>query len=124
MNRFMRFAGAASAWAIVPVLVAGCDAPWAKDPDSTTTAAILTVSGDSQSTRLEVGVNTCNKKPRVEAQESSNEVRLVVTVKKVDEDAGIDCAEGVVVTLSQPLGERTVIEDATNDAVTVTPLED
>ncbi|MGL5826953.1 MAG: hypothetical protein ACRCYU_19395 [Nocardioides sp.] len=124
MNRVGRFVTMAPAWVILLALAAGCGVLSADDSGDRAAVEILGVSGSPESSRREGGVNTCNMNPRVEADESASEVRLAVSVKKVDTEAGNDCADGVVVTLSQPLGQRTVVDDETNDALVVEPLED
>ena len=97
------------------LLVAGCgaDAP-----------SIIIVYGDPESTRLEVSVNTCNKHPVVEAEETKQEVRLTVTVDKPSGEGEGDCADGDDVTLEAPLGDRIVVDNSTGEQVEVAPLED
>jgi hypothetical protein len=96
------------------LLVAGCgaDAP-----------SIIIVYGDPESTRLEVSVNTCNKHPVVEAEETTQEVRLTVTADEPSGDGEGDCADGDDVTLEAPLGDRIVVDDSTGEQVEVAPLE-
>jgi len=97
------------------LLVAGCgaDAP-----------SVMIVYGDPESTRLEVSVNTCNRNPSVDAEETSEEVRLTVTADEPSGDGENDCADGDDVTLEAPLGDRIVIDDSTGEQVEVAPLED
>ncbi|MCZ3388036.1 MAG: hypothetical protein LH645_02675 [Actinomycetia bacterium] len=97
------------------LLVAGCgvDAP-----------SIVIVYGDPESTKLTVGVDTCNRHPLVNAAETTEEVRLTVTADEPSGDGGEDCRDSVDLNLETPLGDRIVVDDSTNEQVEVAPLED
>lgn len=97
------------------LLVAGCgaDAP-----------TIDIVYGDPESTRLEVSVNTCNRNPTVDAEETSEEVRLTVTADEPSGDGEEDCMDYAVLALETPLGDRIVVDASTDQQVEVAPLED
>jgi hypothetical protein len=84
--------------------------------------SVIVVYGEPESTRLEVSVNTCNRHPIVDAEETPDEVRLTITADD-RENAG-DCADGDDVTLEAPLGDRVVIDESTGEQVEVAPLED
>ena len=96
------------------LLVAGCggDAP-----------SIVIVYGDPESTRLEVGVDTCNRNPSVDAEETTEEVRLTATADEPSGDGEDDCRDSVDLTLETPLGDRIVVDDSTDEQVEVAPLE-
>jgi hypothetical protein len=83
--------------------------------DAPITEAYVT---DRDSTRLDVGVGTCNQDPQVTAVETADEVRLSSNEEfpRGDSDA---CADYDVVALIRPLGDRTVIDEATGDVVDV-----
>ena len=83
---------------------------------STTHPGVLEVHGDSASTELVVSVDSCNQDPKVEADETSTEIRLKVTA---DADTGDDCIDIRKVTLGAPLGDRVVIDEASGDKLEV-----
>jgi len=85
--------------------------------------SVVTVYGDPDSTKLEVGVDTCNRHPVVDAEETTEEIRLIVTADAPEDDEG-DCRDGDDVTLEAPLGDRIVVDDSTDEQVEVAPLED
>lgn len=85
---------------------------------------IYMVYGDPESTRLEVSVNTCNRNPKVEAEETTDEVRLFTTADEPSGDGQDDCMDGDDLRLETPLGDRVVVDDATGEEVEVAPLED
>ena len=97
------------------VLVAGCgaDAP-----------SIVIVYGDPESTKLEVGVDVCNRNPVVDAEETTEEVRLTATADEPSGDGENDCRDSVDLTLETPLGDRIVVDESTGEQVEVAPLED
>jgi hypothetical protein len=82
------------------------------------------VHGDPASKKLSVSVNTCNRNPSVEAKESTEEIRLTVTADDPSGDGVDDCMDFDDVTLESPLGDRIVIDEATDEQVEVVPLED
>jgi hypothetical protein len=61
--------------------------------------------------RLEMGVDSCNDNPTVEAVETEDEVQLTVTI--IGEPSGLDCQDGVEITLEKPLGDRRVWDTLT-----------
>ena len=85
---------------------------------------IVAVYGDAASTRIEVGVDTCNLNPVVLAQETTSEVRLSVTADEPSGDGAEDCADSDWVRLESPLGDRVVIEDSTGEQLEVLPNEE
>lgn len=107
----------AVAWAmpLAVLLLAGCgtDAP-----------RVLAVYGVPESTALEVGVDTCNRNPVVDAEETTEEVRLRVTADEPSGDGAEDCRDSVRLTLEAPLGDRVVVDDSTGEQVPVTAAED
>ena len=85
---------------------------------------IVAVYGDAASTRLEVGVGTCNVNPVVLAQETTYEVRLSVTADEPSGDGTLDCQDSDRLRLEEPLGDRAIIEDSTGEQLDVLPLEE
>ena len=85
-------------------------------------APITLVYADPGSTRLEVGVGTCLQDPQVTAVETADEVRLSSNEKLPRGDSG-DCADSSFVILAEPLGDRTVLDEATGKVVEVLPAE-
>lgn len=112
MSRSILAGGAAAV--AVALLVAGCsnDAP-----------NVVEAYGDPGSTHLELGVDTCNRHPKVTAVESADEVRLTVTADKASRGGADDCQDGAHVTLKQPLDDRRVVDDATGEVIDVQPSE-
>ncbi len=85
---------------------------------------ISDVHGRSDSPLLEVSVNSCNRNPQAVVEESDTEVRITITLDEDDDGgAGGACLDYARVTLSRPLGARSVIDAASGDAVTVLPSE-
>jgi hypothetical protein len=81
---------------------------------------ILAVHGDAGSTRLDLAVDTCNQDPQVTVVESPTEVRLTAKAEGSGR-SGDDCLDSVHVTLSEPLGDRAVIDNATDLELTLSP---
>jgi hypothetical protein len=74
-----------------------------------------TIWGDTSA--LGLVVESCNGEPEVEVvRQGDREVRLRVRA----DDSDDDCADGAPLCLDAPLGDRTVIDDLTGDAVAVT----
>lgn len=92
------------------------------DPGSDGEASIVAVYGDSDSDQLEVSVDTCNKSPRVEVEETTTEVRLHVVVDGGDSERD-DCQDSVKLTLDDPLGTRSVIDDLTDETLELSPSD-
>ena len=86
--------------------------------------SVVAVYGDPASTRLELNVASCNENPTAEVLESNTEVRVQVTSGRWFGRNTDDCADGVVVTLSEPLGTRTVVDQSTGQAVEVSPADE
>lgn len=84
---------------------------------------IVEVWGNDSETRLDVVIASCNKDPTVDVQESIEEIHLRVQVQSRLELFSGDCLDGVSLELAKPLGERTVVDGATDEAVTVQPRE-
>ena len=74
--------------------------------------AELTPDGRSLSFSLSV----CNADQDVDVREDEDVVAVSIRSSRGD---GNDCADGVVVELDAPLGDRTVIDASTGDEVTV-----
>lgn len=113
-NRGLR----ALVWACCLVLLAVCSGCYKDEP------LILEVHGDPESTRLSVGIGTCNMHPSVAAEETTEEVRLTVTADEPSGNGRDDCADSDDVRLDTPLGDRIVIDDSTGKQVEVAPLEE
>ncbi|MGB3859985.1 MAG: hypothetical protein WA912_12100 [Ornithinimicrobium sp.] len=91
-------------------------------PEQTTTPAdeamLFEVMGEPGSKKIGAGVNTCNKNPRAEVVETETEVRIAIVFETREGDTGSgDCADGVDIVLQEPLGTRSVIDDATGKEV-------
>ncbi|QLQ10309.1 MAG: hypothetical protein HZY75_07820 [Nocardioidaceae bacterium] len=82
-------------------------------------APILAVYGDPGSNKLVVDVGTCRQDPQVTASESATEIRLSSNEKRVDD--GLDCGDSASVVLKEPLGNRAVIDEATDQLLEVRP---
>ena len=82
----------------------------------------MSVFGSADSTRLNVGVSTCNAEPVVTATETSSEVRLVVHIRT--RQSGTECLDGAFVDLSEPLGDRAVIDAETGETLELLPPEE
>jgi hypothetical protein len=50
-------------------------------------------------------VNTCNKNPTVDAEETTEEVRLTTTADEPSGNGEDDCRDSVDLTLETPLGD-------------------
>lgn len=72
------------------LVVAGCGAD---------VPTIDIVYGDPGSTRLSVSVNTCNMSPSVDAEETSEEVRLTATADEPSGNGEDDCLDSDDLTL-------------------------
>lgn len=95
--------------------VAGCDGR---------SRSVFAVYGDAASTRLELNVASCNENPTAEVVESDTEVRVQVTSGRWFGRNADDSADGVVVTLKSPLGNRTVVDGSTGQTVEVRSAEE
>jgi len=84
---------------------------------------VFAATGDPASTRLELNVASCNENPTAEVLESNTEGRVQVTSGRWFGRNTDDCADGVVVTLSEPLGTRTVVDQSTEQTVEVRPAD-
>ena len=80
---------------------------------------VVEVFGTADSAELEVSVSTCNAEPAVSAAESSSEVRL--TVRARQGRTGPECRDYALVRLDAPLGDRTVVDAASGEALEVLP---
>jgi hypothetical protein len=105
-------------WTCCLVLLAACTGCGSDPP------TIDIVYGDPESTHLWVSVNTCNRNPSVEAEETAEEVRLTATADEPSGDGEDDCLDSDDLTLETPLGDRIVVDDSTGEQVEVAPLED
>ncbi|MBT8193807.1 MAG: hypothetical protein KJP22_10430 [Acidimicrobiia bacterium] len=56
---------------------------------------------------LNIGIGSCNADIVVTVEETATEV---IVTPSVENDSGDDCADGFLVTLAKPLGERTVVD--------------
>lgn len=70
--------------------------------------------------QLEMGVGSCNNNPSVEAVETQDEVQLTVTI--IEEPSGLDCQDGVEITLEKPLGDRRVRDTLTGEVLELRAL--
>lgn len=71
---------------------------------------------------LEVIVNSCNADHTIEIEETASQVVITVTVR--NDNTNLDCQDPVMVTLSEPLGDRSVIDGTTNLSIEVIRLPD
>ncbi|MDQ1382527.1 MAG: hypothetical protein QOJ71_3246 [Actinomycetota bacterium] len=68
---------------------------------------------------LHFAVSTCHGKPTTRVVETARQVHLLVTS---DTSSSDKCADGGSVTLHEPLGSRTVIDDKTGKPISVRRL--
>ena len=85
--------------------------------------AVTAASGAAGSTRLELGVDSCNESPSVTVEESSTEVRVRVTSGRWLGRNSDDCADFAVVILQSPLANRRVVDASNGAVVMVKPPE-
>jgi hypothetical protein len=71
---------------------------------------ISSVSGEPSSRFLSLGINTCNADLSTEVEETAEEVRIRV---HAENNTRGDCADVILVTLDDDLGNRRVIDDRT-----------
>ena len=81
---------------------------------------IIELYGEPSSRLVEAAVNTFNQHPRLLAEESPDQVIVTLIVNDLNFARG-ECADGAVVTLVEPLGEREVIDGATGETLNVLP---
>jgi hypothetical protein len=105
-----RLAGGAVGFLVALGLLVGC-----AGEDS----RVVEVFGTASSAELEVSVSTCNAEPAVSAAESSSEVRL--TVRARQGRTRTECQDHAWVRLDAPLGDRTVVDAASGEALEVLP---
>ena len=67
-------------------------------------------------TRIRMIVDTCNARHKTEVVETATEVRVAVTARN---DENGDCADAVEITLAEPLGARSLIDESDDEAVPV-----
>jgi hypothetical protein len=80
---------------------------------------ILQVQGFPESQVLDVGVGACGLEIRVDVDESAAEVTVRVSVTDPMPEVCTQALQIVTVRLDSPLGERTVIDGSTGQAVVV-----
>ncbi|MGB3257290.1 MAG: hypothetical protein WBG89_13890 [Ornithinimicrobium sp.] len=83
---------------------------------------IIELYGEPSSRLVEAVVNTCDQHPRLLAEESTDQVIVTLIVNDLDFSRG-ECSDAAVVTLVDPLGERAVIDGATEEPLNVLPAE-
>ena len=93
-------------------LLAGC---------GTKISAIATVTGAPDSDRLALGVLECKGEHEAVVGESSEAVTIeVVTKRRLQVGGGRQaCMDRIVITLERALGDRTVIDASTGEALDV-----
>ena len=67
--------------------------------------------------RLDVELTTCNAKRQATVAESDEAVFIRVMIR--NNHAGLDCADGMTITLERPLGNRVVVDVSGWDRVEV-----
>jgi hypothetical protein len=67
-------------------------------------------------TRIELLVGTCNNDLSSRVEETEQEVRVLVTARG---DTSNDCADSHTITLSEPLGDRLLIDEFDGEPVAV-----
>lgn len=107
-----------TSWVCVPVAAAialsltGCTEPAEVD------SAQLSLDG----TRIALTFATCNKIDAVEVDETDDTVTVTPNgAHSRFETTRLDCLDGAVAQLEEPLGDRTLINSSTNTAVPVMP---
>lgn len=78
-----------------------------------TESPVTAYEGDPESRELFLGINACNAKTEHQVVESPETV--TVTVDLVSHSEGLDCLSRLVVTLEEPLGDRTVMDGITGE---------
>ena len=82
--------------------------------------AIREVSGEPGSAVLRMGVASCNREPRVEADETQSQVRLSAFIHRPGLlEAQDDCRDQASVTLESPLDTRQVVDTSSGDVLPV-----
>ncbi len=71
--------------------------------------------------KLELGIGSCNADLRVVLVETDDEVTVSVFVENDTRD---DCRDNAVVTLAEPLAERTVVDGRTGNVLDVSVAYD
>lgn len=69
-------------------------------------------------TRISLLIGSCNANPRSRVEETEREVRVRVRVTKQKGNAG-DCADADEIILSEPLGDRLLIDEFDGEPVPV-----
>jgi hypothetical protein len=87
---------------------------------STTRAHIMEASLGRHSRVLRLVVGSCNADLSAQIEESPSRVTVTVTARN---NTGDDCADGLVVHLDQPLGERQLLDEVTGEVVPVQPAD-
>jgi len=105
-------------WACVPLAAAialtltGCTEP------PQVQSAQLSLDG----TRIALSFATCNKIDAVEVEETADTVTVTPNgAHSRFETMRLDCLDGAIAQLEEPLGDRTLFNSATNTAVPVMP---
>lgn len=110
------------------IALTGSCSPAQRAPSPSATATgrgqILEAHGAASSTKLELGLASCDEAPQAGVVENDDEVRIHIVLHSPAEGARGDCRDILIMTLQQPLGERALIDEATGEAVHVGPLEE
>ncbi len=69
--------------------------------------------------RLELIVASCHGAPRVSLRETDVDVQVKVKSFSTPFRGGLDCQDGVEVSLREPLGDRAVVDEHTGKVVSV-----
>ena len=123
----IRGAGVRALVVVVIAMVGACS-PAPRTPSPPTTAPvrgqIMEAHGAANSTKLELGLASCDESPQAGVVETADEVRIHVVLQSPAEGVRGDCVDILILTLEQPLGGRVLIDGATGEAVHVGSLEE
>lgn len=67
---------------------------------------------------LELGVSSCNGDPDAEVTETPDAITVTVTADLPGSNSD-DCADGMTIPLSEPLGQRKVVDGATGQTLDI-----
>ncbi|WP_454856900.1 hypothetical protein [Promicromonospora soli] len=91
---------------------------------STEGGRITAVYGAADSRELEISVDTCNRNPVAEVEETPESVTVSVAVDSASWwEAQGECQDAVLVTLQDQLGERSIVDGDTGRDLDLLPAD-
>lgn len=79
---------------------------------------VAITAAESDGTTVSMAIAACDANPRAEVQESEESVTITVTADRPGPDRE-DCGGGLTVDLSEPLGQRSLIDGSNDEPVQV-----